>query len=97
MESLDLGPPCLSEIVPPQFCACRDDVAPPLPPLPHSCVSLLYSSAWLTGYEHPVIETINQRIEDLTGLEVDTAEELQVNANPREHQQGFSLSPAALI
>ncbi|CAG10069.1 unnamed protein product, partial [Tetraodon nigroviridis] len=35
-------------------------------------------SAWLTGYEHPVIETINQRIEDLTGLEVDTAEELQV-------------------
>lgn len=45
-------------------------------------VSLLYSSAWLTGYEHPVIETINQRIEDLTGLEVDTAEELQVNDNP---------------
>uniref|UniRef100_A0AAR2JPH4 procollagen-proline 4-dioxygenase n=1 Tax=Pygocentrus nattereri TaxID=42514 RepID=A0AAR2JPH4_PYGNA len=27
---------------------------------------------------HPVIETINQRIEDLTGLEMDTAEELQV-------------------
>uniref|UniRef100_A0AAR2KAX9 procollagen-proline 4-dioxygenase n=1 Tax=Pygocentrus nattereri TaxID=42514 RepID=A0AAR2KAX9_PYGNA len=35
-------------------------------------------SAWLTAYEHPVIETINQRIEDLTGLEMDTAEELQV-------------------
>uniref|UniRef100_A0A674NLF2 procollagen-proline 4-dioxygenase n=1 Tax=Takifugu rubripes TaxID=31033 RepID=A0A674NLF2_TAKRU len=35
-------------------------------------------SAWLTGYEHPVIEIINQRIEDLTGLEMDTAEELQV-------------------
>ncbi|XP_054655294.1 prolyl 4-hydroxylase subunit alpha-1-like isoform X2 [Dunckerocampus dactyliophorus] len=35
-------------------------------------------SAWLTGYEDPVIETINQRIEDLTGLEMDTAEELQV-------------------
>ncbi|XP_029926378.1 prolyl 4-hydroxylase subunit alpha-1b isoform X1 [Myripristis murdjan] len=35
-------------------------------------------SAWLTAYEHPVIERINQRIEDLTGLEMDTAEELQV-------------------
>uniref|UniRef100_A0A3Q0RGH4 Prolyl 4-hydroxylase subunit alpha-1 n=1 Tax=Amphilophus citrinellus TaxID=61819 RepID=A0A3Q0RGH4_AMPCI len=39
---------------------------------------LLYSSAWLTGYDDPMIETINQRIEDLTGLEMDTAEELQV-------------------
>lgn len=38
-------------------------------------------SAWLTGYEHPVIETINQRIEDLTGLEMDTAEELQVSSD----------------
>uniref|UniRef100_A0A8D3CB25 Prolyl 4-hydroxylase subunit alpha-1 n=1 Tax=Scophthalmus maximus TaxID=52904 RepID=A0A8D3CB25_SCOMX len=35
-------------------------------------------SAWLTGYEDPMIDTINQRIEDLTGLEMDTAEELQV-------------------
>ncbi|XP_019950609.1 prolyl 4-hydroxylase subunit alpha-1b isoform X2 [Paralichthys olivaceus] len=35
-------------------------------------------SAWLTGYEDPLIEKINQRIEDLTGLEMDTAEELQV-------------------
>uniref|UniRef100_A0A8B9KXV3 procollagen-proline 4-dioxygenase n=1 Tax=Astyanax mexicanus TaxID=7994 RepID=A0A8B9KXV3_ASTMX len=35
-------------------------------------------SAWLTADEHPVIERINQRIEDLTGLEMDTAEELQV-------------------
>uniref|UniRef100_A0A7N6BWH5 Prolyl 4-hydroxylase subunit alpha-1 n=1 Tax=Anabas testudineus TaxID=64144 RepID=A0A7N6BWH5_ANATE len=34
-------------------------------------------SAWLTGYDDPMIETINQRIEDLTGLEMDTAEELQ--------------------
>lgn len=40
--------------------------------------SLLYSSAWLTGYEDPMIDKINQRIEDLTGLEMDTAEELQV-------------------
>ncbi|XP_012719431.2 prolyl 4-hydroxylase subunit alpha-1b isoform X2 [Fundulus heteroclitus] len=35
-------------------------------------------SAWLTGYEDPVIERINERIEDITGLEMDTAEELQV-------------------
>ncbi|XP_077095396.1 prolyl 4-hydroxylase subunit alpha-1b isoform X1 [Siphateles boraxobius] len=35
-------------------------------------------SAWLSGYEHATIERINQRIEDVTGLEMDTAEELQV-------------------
>ncbi|KAM9465869.1 prolyl 4-hydroxylase subunit alpha-1b isoform 1-T1 [Clarias gariepinus] len=35
-------------------------------------------SAWLTAYEHPVIEKINQRIEDVTGLDMLTAEELQV-------------------
>uniref|UniRef100_A0A8D0BV74 Prolyl 4-hydroxylase subunit alpha-1 n=1 Tax=Salvator merianae TaxID=96440 RepID=A0A8D0BV74_SALMN len=35
-------------------------------------------SAWLSGYEHPVIARINTRIQDLTGLDVSTAEELQV-------------------
>ncbi|KAK7901890.1 hypothetical protein WMY93_018659 [Mugilogobius chulae] len=35
-------------------------------------------SAWLTGYDDPVVETINERIETITGLEMDTAEELQV-------------------
>ncbi|GCB71525.1 hypothetical protein scyTo_0005969 [Scyliorhinus torazame] len=35
-------------------------------------------SAWLSGYEDPVIGRINQRIQDLTGLDVSTAEELQV-------------------
>ncbi|XP_015230099.1 PREDICTED: prolyl 4-hydroxylase subunit alpha-1 isoform X1 [Cyprinodon variegatus] len=35
-------------------------------------------SAWLTSYEDPVIEKINERIEAITGLEMDTAEELQV-------------------
>ncbi|XP_048472231.1 prolyl 4-hydroxylase subunit alpha-1 isoform X1 [Rhincodon typus] len=35
-------------------------------------------SAWLSGYEDPVINRINQRIQDLTGLDVSTAEELQV-------------------
>uniref|UniRef100_A0A665VUV8 procollagen-proline 4-dioxygenase n=1 Tax=Echeneis naucrates TaxID=173247 RepID=A0A665VUV8_ECHNA len=35
-------------------------------------------SAWLGAYEHPVIDKINQRIEDITGLDVSTAEDLQV-------------------
>uniref|UniRef100_A0AAY4CXG9 Prolyl 4-hydroxylase subunit alpha-1 n=1 Tax=Denticeps clupeoides TaxID=299321 RepID=A0AAY4CXG9_9TELE len=35
-------------------------------------------SAWLTANEHSVVDHINQRIEDLTGLDVQTAEELQV-------------------
>ncbi|KAF1373407.1 hypothetical protein PFLUV_G00238550 [Perca fluviatilis] len=35
-------------------------------------------SAWLGAFEHPVVDRINQRIEDITGLDVSTAEELQV-------------------
>ncbi|KAL6474844.1 hypothetical protein MHYP_G00158840 [Metynnis hypsauchen] len=35
-------------------------------------------SAWLAAYEHPVVDRINQRIQDITGLDVTTAEELQV-------------------
>ncbi|KAM9837366.1 prolyl 4-hydroxylase subunit alpha-1a [Aulostomus maculatus] len=35
-------------------------------------------SAWLGAYEHPVVDKINQRIEDITGLDVSTAEDLQV-------------------
>ncbi|XP_069466632.1 prolyl 4-hydroxylase subunit alpha-1 isoform X2 [Ambystoma mexicanum] len=35
-------------------------------------------SAWLSGYEDPVVEHINKRIQDITGLDVSTAEELQV-------------------
>ncbi|GAB1295134.1 Prolyl 4-hydroxylase subunit alpha-1 [Apodemus speciosus] len=35
-------------------------------------------SAWLSGYEDPVVSRINMRIQDLTGLDVSTAEELQV-------------------
>ena len=43
---------------------------------------MLFSpSAWLTGYDDPLIDKINQRIEDLTGLEMDTAEEMQVELN----------------
>uniref|UniRef100_A0A6Q2XSY1 procollagen-proline 4-dioxygenase n=1 Tax=Esox lucius TaxID=8010 RepID=A0A6Q2XSY1_ESOLU len=50
-------------------------------PLTGKLTTALYrvsKSAWLTGYDHPMIDQINQRIEDLTGLEMDTAEELQV-------------------
>ncbi|XP_053197610.1 prolyl 4-hydroxylase subunit alpha-1a [Scomber japonicus] len=35
-------------------------------------------SAWLGAYEHPVVDQINQRIQDITGLDVSTAEDLQV-------------------
>ncbi|XP_015785639.1 prolyl 4-hydroxylase subunit alpha-1 [Tetranychus urticae] len=35
-------------------------------------------SAWLKGSDHEVVDRVNQRIEDITGLTVDTAEELQV-------------------
>ncbi|XP_069096497.1 prolyl 4-hydroxylase subunit alpha-1 isoform X1 [Pleurodeles waltl] len=35
-------------------------------------------SAWLSGYEDPIIDRINARIQDITGLDVSTAEELQV-------------------
>ncbi|XP_014327136.1 prolyl 4-hydroxylase subunit alpha-1-like isoform X1 [Xiphophorus maculatus] len=35
-------------------------------------------SAWLGAYEHPVVDKINRRIEDITGLDVGTAEDLQV-------------------
>ncbi|XP_072523004.1 prolyl 4-hydroxylase subunit alpha-1a isoform X2 [Salminus brasiliensis] len=35
-------------------------------------------SAWLAAYEHPLVDHINQRIQDITGLDVTTAEELQV-------------------
>lgn len=35
-------------------------------------------SAWLEAEDDPVIERVNQRIEAITGLTVDTAELLQV-------------------
>uniref|UniRef100_A0A8C3QZ30 Prolyl 4-hydroxylase subunit alpha-1 n=1 Tax=Cyanoderma ruficeps TaxID=181631 RepID=A0A8C3QZ30_9PASS len=53
-------------------------------------------SAWLSGYESPVVSRINTRIQDLTGLDVSTAEELQVSGSvalllDASHQ--FSTSP----
>ncbi|XP_058476601.1 prolyl 4-hydroxylase subunit alpha-1-like [Solea solea] len=35
-------------------------------------------NAWLREHEHPVVDKINQRIEDITGLDMSTAEYLQV-------------------
>uniref|UniRef100_A0AAY4CIC4 procollagen-proline 4-dioxygenase n=1 Tax=Denticeps clupeoides TaxID=299321 RepID=A0AAY4CIC4_9TELE len=42
------------------------------------CSGVQRCIAWLTAYEHPTIEKINRRIQDITGLDMDTAEELQV-------------------
>uniref|UniRef100_A0A673YNZ9 procollagen-proline 4-dioxygenase n=1 Tax=Salmo trutta TaxID=8032 RepID=A0A673YNZ9_SALTR len=41
-------------------------------------VDVLSFSAWLEGEEDPVIERVNQRIEDITGLTTQTAELLQI-------------------
>lgn len=35
-------------------------------------------SAWLKNEDHPIVQKISKRVEDLTGLTVTTAEELQV-------------------
>jgi prolyl 4-hydroxylase len=35
-------------------------------------------SAWLKDEEHPVIAQVVQRIKDMTGLSMETAEELQI-------------------
>jgi prolyl 4-hydroxylase len=35
-------------------------------------------SSWLQGHENPVIDSVNKRITAITGLNVETAEELQV-------------------
>lgn len=69
--------------------------------LPTACVPVLTSvvipcplcplSAWLGAYEHPVVDKINQMIEDVTGLNVKTAEDLQVtshlDSNITKHEQ----------
>lgn len=47
-------------------------------------------SAWLGAFEHPVVDEINQRIEDLTGLDVTTAEDLQVSDH-RAHETQFKV------
>ncbi|CAB1352975.1 unnamed protein product [Coregonus sp. 'balchen'] len=41
-------------------------------------VDVLSFSAWLEGEEDPIIERVNQRIEDITGLTTQTAELLQI-------------------
>lgn len=39
---------------------------------------LMSFSAWLSKDEDPLMTQINQRITDVTGLDLETAEELQV-------------------
>ena len=41
----------------------------------------VFSSAWLEGEDDPVVARVNQRIEDITGLTVKTAELLQVRSS----------------
>ncbi|XP_016103142.1 prolyl 4-hydroxylase subunit alpha-1-like [Sinocyclocheilus grahami] len=43
-----------------------------------SAASRVSKSAWLSEHEDPVISQINQRIAGVSGLELQTAEELQV-------------------
>ena len=35
-------------------------------------------SAWLKGTDHPIVERVNRRLNLMTNLEMETAEELQV-------------------
>ncbi|KHJ76325.1 hypothetical protein OESDEN_24055, partial [Oesophagostomum dentatum] len=35
-------------------------------------------SAWLKGWEHEVVERVNKRLDMMTNLEMETAEELQI-------------------
>lgn len=44
----------------------------------YTCTRFCFSSAWLDGEDDPVITRVNQRIEDITALTVETAELLQV-------------------
>ena len=40
--------------------------------------NIKYFSAWLKGTEDEVVERINKRLEPMTNLEMETAEELQI-------------------
>ncbi|KAK7130609.1 hypothetical protein R3I94_015925 [Phoxinus phoxinus] len=43
-----------------------------------SAASRVSKSAWLSEHEDPVITQVNQRIADVTGLDLETAEKLQI-------------------
>lgn len=67
---------------------------------------VLSNSAWLGAFEHPVVDQINQRIEDITGLDVSTAEDLQValtwiciylHAAPTPQHERFSQTVCACV
>ncbi|XP_051959985.1 prolyl 4-hydroxylase subunit alpha-1 [Xyrauchen texanus] len=53
----------------------QGDVIPSIEKNPIKCLG---KCAWLSEDEDPVITQVNQRIADVTGLDLDTAEELQV-------------------
>ncbi|XP_050980676.1 LOW QUALITY PROTEIN: prolyl 4-hydroxylase subunit alpha-1a [Labeo rohita] len=56
----------------------RATIANPITGVLETAHYRISKSAWLAAYEHPVVDRLNQRIEDITGLDVKTAEELQV-------------------
>lgn len=67
---------------------------------------VLSISAWLGAFEHPVVNRINQRIEDITGLDISTAEDLQVTLTwiciylhtaPAPWHETFSKSVCVLL
>jgi len=41
-------------------------------------IFLSFGSAWLKGTDDPVVDRINKRLHTMTNLEMETAEELQV-------------------
>lgn len=41
-------------------------------------VSFTFASGWLKDTDHELIRRVSRRFEDVTGLTMDTAEELQV-------------------
>ena len=52
-------------------------------------------SAWLREEYHPLIAKVNARIQAITGLEMETAEELQVNYKAFRHVE--TLYQAGLL
>ncbi|KAG7215903.1 hypothetical protein INR49_002539 [Caranx melampygus] len=75
---------CTEEINPLTVCVCvcvklaRATVRDPKTGVLTTANYRVSKSAWLEGEDDPVIERVNQRIEDITGLTVTTAELLQV-------------------
>ncbi|XP_008297347.1 prolyl 4-hydroxylase subunit alpha-1-like [Stegastes partitus] len=69
---------CQSAHIPNYLSLRRATISNPVTGVLETAHYRISKSAWLGAYEHPVVDKINQRIEDITGLDVSTAEDLQV-------------------